>query len=87
MTKPLNPKLRRVGKLANATMVGIEIARVYRQCRRGEMDTSEGYQFANILAILAKCLEQSSLEQRMAELEAALAAQEGQQPTQLKRAA
>jgi hypothetical protein len=68
MTKPLNPKLRRVGKLTNATMVSIEIARIYRQCRRGEMDTSEGYRYANILAILQKCLEQSSLEQRLVEL-------------------
>jgi hypothetical protein len=78
MTKPLNAKLRRVGKLSNSTMVSVEIARIYRQCRRGEMDTSEGYRYANILSILAKCLEQSNLEQRLAELEAALAAQSDQ---------
>jgi hypothetical protein len=86
MTKPLNERRRRVGKLTNATMVSIEIARIYRQCRRGEMDTTEGYRYANILSLLAKCLEQSNIEQRMAELEAALAAQ-SEQPQPLRRAA
>jgi hypothetical protein len=85
MIKPLNERRRRVGKLTNATMVSIEIARIYRQCRRGEMDTTEGYRYANILAILQKCLEQSNLEQRIQELEAALANQAETQ--QFRRAA
>jgi hypothetical protein len=85
MSTTVRQRRHRVGKLSNSTMVSVEIARIYRQCRRGEMDTSEGYRYANILSILAKCLEQSSIEQRMAELEAALTAQSETQP--FKRAA
>jgi hypothetical protein len=63
----------RIGSLSTVTMVGCEIARLYKQCRRGEIESVEAYRLSNVLSMLAKCLEQSALEQRLEQLEKALA--------------
>jgi len=55
--------------------------------RRGELDTIEGVRMTQVLLGVKACLEYSNIEQRIAELEAALAAQAEQQPVHLKRAA
>jgi hypothetical protein len=51
--------------------------------RRGELDTIEGVRMTQVLLGVKACLEYSNIEQRILELEAALA----NQPTPLKRAA
>lgn len=50
--------------------VGIEIARVYRKVKKGEINTSDGYRMVMILSVLKSCLESSALEQRLVALEA-----------------
>jgi hypothetical protein len=60
------PRLRkraiRIGSLATLGRVASELARMYREARRGEIS-------AKVLAVLRQCLEASDLEKRMAELE------------------
>jgi len=57
-------------------MVGVEIGRLYRLARRGEIDTLVAFRLAQILLGLKACLESSEFERRVAELEAAVAHRE-----------
>jgi len=45
--------------------VGIEIARIYRKTKRGEISTPYGYRLVQMLAVLKSCLESATLEQRL----------------------
>jgi hypothetical protein len=64
----------RIGRLSTVTMVGCEIARIYKQARRGELDSMEAYRYANVLTALAKCLETSAFEERLTAMEQAIVA-------------
>ena len=84
-TLELKPRTRgpKIGKLTSVAMCGVEIGRLYRQMRRGELDTIEGVRMTQVLLGMKACLEYSNIEQRILELEAALTAQ----PQTFKRAA
>jgi hypothetical protein len=73
----------RIGRLSTVAMVGCEIARIYKQSRRGELNSMEAYRYANVLAVLARCLETTAYEQRLADLELAVA-QRSNQPEPFK---
>jgi hypothetical protein len=66
----------RIGRLTSVGRVGIEIARLYRCARRGEIETIEAYRLASVLSVLKSCLEASEVERRLEELEAAVSARE-----------
>ena len=76
----------KICKLTSVAMCGVEIGKLYRLMRRGDLDTIEGVRMTQVLLGLKQCLEYSEIEKRILELEAALAAQ-AEQPTQFKRAA
>ena len=46
-----------------------EMARVYRDMRKGRIDPADGTKFAFVLAQLGKLIELGELERRLAELE------------------
>jgi hypothetical protein len=70
----------RIGRLTSVGRVGIEIARLYRHARRGEIETIEAYRLASVLSVLKSCLEASEIEQRLEELETALREREQYRP-------
>ena len=74
-----------IGRLTSVARCGVEIGKLYRLMRRGELNTIEGVRMTQVLLGLKACLEYSNIEQRILELEAALAAQPDTQP--FKRAA
>jgi hypothetical protein len=51
--------------------VNRELQRVYRECRSGLLDTSDGSKLAHILSLIARIHETSDLEARLARLEGA----------------
>jgi len=46
-----------------------ELARVYRDSRKGRISTGDGYRLSLMLATLARLIEQSDIERRLEELE------------------
>ena len=88
-TLDLKPRTRgpKIGKLTSVAMCGVEIGRLYRQMRRGDLDTIEGVRMTQVLLGMKACLEYSDIEKRMAELEAALQATSSDTVQPLKRAA
>jgi hypothetical protein len=66
----------RIGRLTSVGRGGIEIARLYRCARRGEIETIEAYRLASVLSVLKSCLEASEVERRLADLEAAISRRE-----------
>jgi len=60
----------RTPPLTTVQNVGIEIARIYRKTKKGEINTSDGYRMVQMLAVLKQCLESATLEERVANLEA-----------------
>jgi len=71
MTEPDDdtPPPTRVGRLDTARDVRKEAARLYRACRRGDVDPSDGSKMASILALIARSIETSDLEDRLNRLE------------------
>ena len=61
-------KNSRTPSLETIQNVGIEIARIYRRTKRGELETPDGYRLVQMLAVL-----RDGLEQRLTELEAQVA--------------
>jgi hypothetical protein len=61
MTNKQVPFAKRRARLKTIQDVGIEMARVYRRCKGGEMPTAEGYRMVMMLAALKQCLESSDL--------------------------
>lgn len=58
-----------VGRLTTMNGVRQEMARVYREARRGEKNTQEAGRLVYILSLIARIIEGSDLEQRVAKLE------------------
>lgn len=56
-------------KLATATDVSRELARLYREARSGRIDVADASRLANMLSILARILGDSELEARIEALE------------------
>ena len=81
MAKPREQKRGpRIGRLTSVSMVGVEIGRLYRLARRKEIETIEAYRLAQVLQVLKACLETTEIEQRLAEIEAAVLARETYKP-------
>lgn len=66
-SRPLPPMQRKA--LSKIEHVKSELASVYRQARARNLDVSDASRLANILAILARLIEGSDLEQRLEALE------------------
>jgi hypothetical protein len=49
--------LTRVTRLRSVGEVVHELGKLYRQVRRGNVDTFEGFRWASILGIMRQCLE------------------------------
>jgi hypothetical protein len=64
----------RVGRLDSLRDVRLELVRVYKDMRRGQIESREGTRLAYVLLAVAKVLEQSDLEARIERLESATAA-------------
>ena len=60
----------RVGPLDTVMRVCVELGRVYRKARRGEIDDAYAARLAGILKILREGLATAEFERRIAELEA-----------------
>ena len=63
-------KKPRIGRLDTVGGVVTELGRVYRQARRGEMETSEAKALTYVLREIRCALEAGDIEQRIAALEA-----------------
>ena len=59
----------RVGPLRSLDDVSVELARLYRSARAGQMATSDASKLAYTLSLLAKVIESSLFEHRLAVLE------------------
>jgi hypothetical protein len=72
-----------IGRLDSVGRVAIEAARLYRHSRRGVITSIEAHRLASVLAVVAKCLEQGQIEQRLDDLERVLIAREQPRPRPL----
>ena len=63
------PKLR-IGRLDNIGGVVVELGRIYKQARRGELDVGDASRLATILREIRSALEAGDIERRIQELEA-----------------
>jgi hypothetical protein len=59
----------RIGRLNTLSGIRVELARVYRDCRRGQLNPSAGTRLAFVLQCLHKLIELESIEQRVQALE------------------
>jgi hypothetical protein len=62
----------RIGQLTSVGRVAVEVGRIYRAARRGDIDSIEAYRLASVLSVMAKCLEKTEFERRIAEMEVAI---------------
>jgi hypothetical protein len=67
------PKIPRRTSVARC---GVEIGKLYRLMRRGELSTSDGLRMVNALLGLKACLESSEIEKRLELIEIAVAHRE-----------
>ncbi|HEV8714706.1 MAG TPA: hypothetical protein VGX03_17985 [Candidatus Binatia bacterium] len=58
-----------VGRLDSLQAVRLELVRVYKDMRRGRIESREGTRLAYVLLAVARVLEQSDLEARIEKLE------------------
>ena len=59
----------RIGRLDTIGGVVVELGRIYRQARRGELDVGDASRLATILREIRSALEASDIERRIEELE------------------
>jgi hypothetical protein len=59
----------RIGSLRDVDGIRLEMGRVYREARRGSLDTREAGRLVYMLGELRKCYEISVLERRLIALE------------------
>ena len=62
-------RAQRVGRLDTVGRIVSEMGRLYRQARRGEINSADASRLASILALMRQGLEASDLEKRLAALE------------------
>lgn len=65
----LNPPPRKVIKLTKAAHVRQEMARIYLECRSGQMDVADGTKYIFMLTAIGKQISENDLEQRIEALE------------------
>jgi hypothetical protein len=66
----------KIGRLDTLDGVVAELARIYRESRRNELDSSTAHRLAVILNLIGRTIETSELERRLNEIEQALLARE-----------
>jgi hypothetical protein len=59
----------RVSRLVTAKACIIELSRIYRDMRRGRLDTGDGYRMAYVIKAAADIHVSAELEQRLVQLE------------------
>ncbi len=62
-----------VGPLSSLHRIRLEAARLYKAARQGHVPAADASRLASVLALVAKLIEGSDLEQRIAKLEAEIA--------------
>jgi hypothetical protein len=62
----------RTPPLTSIQNVSIEMSKVYRRTKRGEINSADGYRMVMMLAALKQCLESREFERRLTEMEAAI---------------
>jgi hypothetical protein len=65
----------RIPKLTSVARCGAEIGKLYRLMRNEKLSTADGKRMCDCLLALKECLETTEIERKIAELEAAIAAQ------------
>ena len=60
---------RKRTKLGNIREIRMELARVYRQAKAGQIDTSMATRLAYMLDLMARMIERAELEERIERLE------------------
>ena len=63
-------RAQRVGRLHTVGHIVSEMGKLYRQARKGEINSADASRLASILALMRQGLEASELERRLAALEA-----------------
>jgi hypothetical protein len=63
----------KIAKLTSVARCGVEIGKLYRLMRRGDLGTCDGLRMVQALLGLKACLETSEIERQVAEIKAALA--------------
>lgn len=63
------PPKRKRTKLGNIREIRAELARVYRQARAGQIDTTTATRIAYLLDLMARMIERAELEERIGRLE------------------
>jgi hypothetical protein len=71
------PRVNRIDSLGG---VASELARIYRAARHQKLCSVEAYRLSCILTALAKCLEASEVERRLAAIEDAVLGRQRFQP-------
>lgn len=66
--EPTPPAMKRT-KLGSIREIRSELARVYREARSGKIDTGTATRLAYLLDLMARMVERSELEERVANLE------------------
>jgi hypothetical protein len=69
------PRGPRIARLTSVARCGVEIGKLYRLMRRGELETIEGLRMTHALLGLKACLEQSEVERRLDAIEQHVTAQ------------
>lgn len=64
-----SPPVPRVGRLDRASDVRVELARLYRSARKGDLPISDAARLGYLLSLLGRLIETSDLEQRIERLE------------------
>lgn len=62
----------RIGKMADIGGVITEMGRVYRQMRRGDLDTLDGKRLVDVLTAIRQAMEVQDVEARLRALEGRL---------------
>jgi len=60
----------RIGRLNTLGGILVEMARVYRECRREELDSLEGFRLVAMLKEMRESLKATEIEDRIRALEA-----------------
>ena len=71
---PGKKRAQRVGRLHTVGHLVSEMGKVYRQARKGEVDSAIAMRFVQMLALMRQAKEATELEQRLRDLE------EGEKP-------
>ena len=65
-----------IGPLNSQDAIAREMGRLYRLCRKKQLDSIEGWRLTAILERLGKCLETHAIEKRISDIEKVLMARQ-----------